>query len=266
MSHPADFRNGDDHHDPDSSDLAVDFSHSRSIVLLIEDRPFMGEIFSRALMDADEDIDVRIVGSLDEADQPASLAVLSFVQRSSDPLFIAFLVQRLKIRIGSLPLLVVTDSADPAVGDVLEEAGVRNWLTAAMGFAAVIAAVRDSLALAPRTGPGSQGFQAGQSRAARRLMPAQNPRSEIHLALTEREIDVLALLQKGKQNKIIAHALNISESTAKVHIRNIMRKFHLRNRTEVALMCGASMNRPEDVLVAAPGLDGDQMGMPAIIY
>ncbi len=50
---------------------------------------------------------------------------------------------------------------------------------------------------------------------------------------TARERAVLAHLQHGKANKIIAHALNISESTIKVHIRNIMRKMNVNNRTEV---------------------------------
>ena len=74
--------------------------------------------------------------------------------------------------------------------------------------------------------------------------------SDTQPTLTEREIDVLSLLQKGKQNKVIAYALNISESTTKVHIRNIMRKYRLRNRTEVALLCDTEVRqRLGDILV-----------------
>jgi DNA-binding NarL/FixJ family response regulator len=98
-----------------------------------------------------------------------------------------------------------------------------------------------------------------QMAAMQLAAPARNLRSEIHLSLTDREIDVLSLLRKGKQNKVIAHALNISESTAKVHIRNIMRKFHLRNRTEVALMCGAAARQQGDgnTMFAGPDYDYD---------
>ena len=45
---------------------------------------------------------------------------------------------------------------------------------------------------------------------------------------------MLAQLQQGKANKIIAHELGMSESTAKVHIRNIMRKMGATNRTQAA--------------------------------
>lgn len=55
------------------------------------------------------------------------------------------------------------------------------------------------------------------------------------LGLTSREWDVLRILREGRQNKIIAFELGISESTVKVHLRNIMKKLHASNRTQVAL-------------------------------
>ena len=58
------------------------------------------------------------------------------------------------------------------------------------------------------------------------------------LALTSRECDVLRFLREGRQNKIIAFELGISESTVKVHLRNMMKKLNASNRTQVAL--GAS--------------------------
>ncbi len=45
---------------------------------------------------------------------------------------------------------------------------------------------------------------------------------------------VLSHLQQGKANKIIAHELSMSESTVKVHVRNIMRKVGATNRTQAA--------------------------------
>jgi DNA-binding NarL/FixJ family response regulator len=51
---------------------------------------------------------------------------------------------------------------------------------------------------------------------------------------TPRQSAVLELLKLGKTNKIIAHELQVSESTVKVHIRNIMKRLKATNRTEVA--------------------------------
>ena len=54
----------------------------------------------------------------------------------------------------------------------------------------------------------------------------------IAAGLTSRQMAVLAHLRQGKPNKIIAHDLRMSESTVKVHIRNIMRKMGATNRTQ----------------------------------
>jgi DNA-binding NarL/FixJ family response regulator len=52
--------------------------------------------------------------------------------------------------------------------------------------------------------------------------------------LTPRQREVLNLLRQGKPNKIIAHELAMRESTVKVHVRQIMRKMRVSNRTEAA--------------------------------
>ena len=53
---------------------------------------------------------------------------------------------------------------------------------------------------------------------------------------TGREVAIVDGLRKGKSNKTIAFDLNISESTVKVHMRNIMNKLHATNRTQVAML------------------------------
>jgi DNA-binding NarL/FixJ family response regulator len=53
---------------------------------------------------------------------------------------------------------------------------------------------------------------------------------------TRREREVIELVGRGLQNRVIASELNISENTARAHIRNIMRKYKLRNRTQIAIM------------------------------
>jgi DNA-binding NarL/FixJ family response regulator len=60
------------------------------------------------------------------------------------------------------------------------------------------------------------------------------PRTAMNQQFTPRQIAVLTQLTQGKANKIIAYELAMSESTVKVHIRNIMKKMNASNRTEVA--------------------------------
>jgi NarL family two-component system response regulator LiaR len=53
-------------------------------------------------------------------------------------------------------------------------------------------------------------------------------------ALTEREIDVLRLVAQGASNPQIAETLCISVNTVKSHLKNILAKLQLDNRTQAA--------------------------------
>jgi DNA-binding NarL/FixJ family response regulator len=68
--------------------------------------------------------------------------------------------------------------------------------------------------------------------------PTADPGPEVErtlwAALTPREMEVVARLRQGKPNKVIAHELEISESTVKAFVRRILIKLHALNRTEVA--------------------------------
>jgi two-component system nitrate/nitrite response regulator NarL len=54
-------------------------------------------------------------------------------------------------------------------------------------------------------------------------------------AFSMRERQVLKILQDGKSNKAIARELGLSEATIKVHVKNIMQKLGVSNRTEAAI-------------------------------
>ena len=53
--------------------------------------------------------------------------------------------------------------------------------------------------------------------------------------LTDRELEVLRLVAKGRANKDIAKDLFISENTVKNHVRNILDKLQLHSRMEAAM-------------------------------
>jgi DNA-binding NarL/FixJ family response regulator len=78
-----------------------------------------------------------------------------------------------------------------------------------------------------------------QPESARRstgLAERGDPVDGVVAALTNRQMEVLALLRRGASNKLIARELRMCESTVKVHVRQIMQKLGVANRTQAALM------------------------------
>lgn len=54
--------------------------------------------------------------------------------------------------------------------------------------------------------------------------------------LTPRQNQIMEIVsQRGSSNKVIARMLNISESTVKLHMSGILKKYGVRNRTQLAL-------------------------------
>lgn len=63
-------------------------------------------------------------------------------------------------------------------------------------------------------------------------------------SLSPREKEVLDLVSQGLTNKEVAGNLYISENTVKYHMKNILDKLHLRNRSQVIAWAARRGNQP----------------------
>ena len=68
-----------------------------------------------------------------------------------------------------------------------------------------------------------------------RLSPTPPPDPALVEPLSEREIEVLALIAEGRTNREIGDALYIASGTVKNHVTNILSKLAVRDRTQAAL-------------------------------
>jgi DNA-binding NarL/FixJ family response regulator len=69
----------------------------------------------------------------------------------------------------------------------------------------------------------------------RRLPAAVAQKLAEHMAdepISPRELEVLSLMAAGRRNKEIASELSIAEDTVKMHVRNILSKLQVNDRTE----------------------------------
>jgi two-component system nitrate/nitrite response regulator NarL len=64
-------------------------------------------------------------------------------------------------------------------------------------------------------------------------------------SLSRREMLILRMLMQGASNKVIARNLVITESTVKVHMKAILRKLRLQNRTQAAIWARNNVNEAD---------------------
>jgi two-component system nitrate/nitrite response regulator NarL len=77
-------------------------------------------------------------------------------------------------------------------------------------------------------GAGVAGREPGQNAQAR-------PKTNITQLLSPRQKTIVRCLLDGNSNKTIAHRIAIAEATVKVHVKTILRKIRVHNRTQAAI-------------------------------
>jgi len=136
--------------------------------------------------------------------------------------------RRLRARDARTRILVLTSfAADDKVFPAIK-AGASGYLLKDTGPEALVQAIgqvcRGESSLSPTI---ARKVLQELSRPSDRP-PTQDP-------LTEREVEVLQVVAKGKSNQEIAEILQISEATVRTHVSNILGKLHLASRTQAAL-------------------------------
>jgi DNA-binding NarL/FixJ family response regulator len=65
--------------------------------------------------------------------------------------------------------------------------------------------------------------------------PRESPEGPLPRPLTQRELEVLGLLARGKTNQEIAQSLGLSALTVKTHVQRIIAKLRVSDRTQAAV-------------------------------
>ena len=88
----------------------------------------------------------------------------------------------------------------------------------------------------PKQTPALQFHAGGSANGANgHEIPSDEQPAALIKGMSRRETSILRLLMQGTSNKLIARQLVITEATVKVHIKAILRKLRLHNRTQAAM-------------------------------
>nr|WP_245842989.1 response regulator transcription factor [Sphingomonas laterariae] len=129
----------------------------------------------------------------------------------------------------SARVIVLAECFDRKTAAQLFRCGVHGYITKSMKCVPLIAALR-------LAATGERIVPAGLLELLDR--PAGAPVAEHDLEdarLSPRELDVLCCLLAGHSNKMIGRRLGVCEATVKVHVKAILRKLNVHNRTQAAI-------------------------------
>lgn len=136
--------------------------------------------------------------------------------------------------VAPVPVVVLSDSEDIGQMAAVRDWGASGYVPATIGLTALVDAIKMAASGGfVLTGKGLEGLHGELTHAK----PVVDSISEV---LTSRQSAVAESLRQGKPNKIIAHELGMCENTVKVHVRNVLKKLNVRNRTEAAFKLNKS--------------------------
>jgi DNA-binding NarL/FixJ family response regulator len=212
-------------------------------IVLIDRRPLTRQCLSRWLQEGSPDLRVVSVGSpADLLDTSRSLSaphsIIFSIGAASvrDPVVLGK-ISLLRRHMSRIPLILLSDSDDVEEIVAAFEHGVRGYIPTSLEPSEAAAALQ-CVAAGGTFVPASAVINFAQDRQNGTGPSIEHETSALR-RLTPRESEVLARLRQGKPNKIIAHELQITESTVKVFVRRILMKLDASNRTEVACLTRA---------------------------
>jgi two-component system, NarL family, nitrate/nitrite response regulator NarL len=217
---------------------------NRLKVLIVDDHALVLHGFALSVLELFPDAEVLEANSLEGA--------LAAVRRNPDLSLVLFDlhldsddgltgVRRMIEALEGVPLIVISASDESA--DVIDSvrAGAKGYILKSGSSALLEHAI--SLVLSGET------YVPLPRTVLVSAVAAEPERPTNHMLdrLTDRQRDVFQLLLAGHSNKEIARSLGVLEGTVKVHVRAIMQKLGVKNRTQVAVAAARAGCFPEEV-------------------
>jgi len=227
-----------------SSELTLDHSlvggsnQSQGIVLIDNSR-FLRDCLGYCLNVAGfQSICVDTVNSLSvEQVGGASIAMLHS-DEAMDRLKVD--IEGLLSRFQNLALLIISSKDDLDRIVALMKLGVRGYIPHSSTINDVLGAIR-------LVQSGSIYIPAASILSPRNLTKSRSD-TEWSGSLTPKQLAIIESVRRGKPNKVIAYELCMCESTVKVHLRNVMRKLKVSNRTELVYKVSERMGLADERL------------------
>ncbi|WP_050992056.1 response regulator [Bradyrhizobium yuanmingense] len=215
--------------------------------LIVEDHPLFREALEGALQLAAPAAEILQATSIDGAlEQAAAAAELDLILLDLSMPGTTGLSGIIRIRkaFPRIPVVIVSGHQDPQIIAGALSLGVSGYILKSSSKQELAQSIGEVLRGAVCVPAAYRGLVRPQRAAG----PAQDLLKRLH-ELTPQQLRVLEMLKRGLQNKQIAFELNISETTVKVHVSDILRKLNVLSRTKAIV----EMSRIDFATLAGEG-------------
>lgn len=193
-------------------------------ILVVDDHPLMTMALRTTLKTLDSPAEVESAADLESAFRLAATKPdfhLTLLDLGLPGCSGVEALQRYRERFPELPVVVVSGASDSASIHAALELGAMGFIPKTYPGEAMLNAVRVVV-----SGKIYVPVEALQGQPAARASVT---------GLSPRQSEVLSLLLKGMQNKVIARKLDIAENTVKQHVSAVMRALGASTRTQAVL-------------------------------
>jgi DNA-binding NarL/FixJ family response regulator len=203
-------------------------------VLVVDDHPLIREALANVLAEVGRTVEVvqadRLDGALAllAAHPDTSLILLDLMLPDAEGVSA---LERVRAAYPDVPVVVLSATDNRATVLAAIDAGAMGFISKRTASPILVNALR--LVLAGEVYIPADVLRSETAPApARPALPATHHGAGSAHGLTSRQLDVLALLVQGKQNKMICRELNLAEGTIKTHTAAIYRELGVNNRTQ----------------------------------
>jgi DNA-binding NarL/FixJ family response regulator len=140
----------------------------------------------------------------------------------------------LRERYPAIAIVVLSAVQDPANVMKALELGARGYIPKSAQGDVIVNALR--LIISGGTYVPPEIFAGGElSNTGMRQFAGEQTQRPIDIGLTDRQLEVLALMMQGKNNKTICRALDLAQPTVKNHVTAILKALKVSSRTEAVI-------------------------------
>lgn len=174
-------------------------------------------------------------GALDEIDEGTVGSAFFFVLDGIVANDQSPAVRKVKERFASAPIVILTERFDFTTMLECFQSGAQGYIVRSMKALPLTTSLRLA-AMGERVLPPDLVDVFEQQTFTPVVRVPEQPDEDVNRArLSPRELDVLCCLMAGYSNKVIARKLTVCEATVKVHVKAILRKLNVHNRTQAAI-------------------------------